>query len=156
MTCVTCRRRAVRRREIIVAVPAVDPKKGSVRSGMPSEDEEPVGASGIFWTRRGRTERSVHSLPANDNYNSLCECNYSRAARFVSINCSFPSSNCRMIRTDVFPAHLTAAIKKEMKETLLFNSILTVCRWHLASSLKDIIMGAVMRADLKASKRYIN
>jgi len=44
--------------EIIAGVPAetAHPKKGSVRSGMPGEDEELLGVNGIFRTRR--TERN--------------------------------------------------------------------------------------------------
>lgn len=60
----------VERREIIVGIPGGNPavpKKGSVRSGMPREDEELVGVSGIF---RMREEWSIHS-PADDNYDSL-------------------------------------------------------------------------------------
>jgi len=66
---------------------------------------------------RGVPRETVHSLPANDNCDSLREYNYSRARRERdSPQLIAASGNCRMTGAEVFPAQLDYERSKERIE----------------------------------------
>lgn len=75
-----------------------------------------VSVNGIFWDTTYSEKRST---AADDNYDSLRECNYSRRE---CGSLQLIASNCRMMRTDVFPVQLTAMIKREIKRAYRIQS----------------------------------
>jgi len=69
------------------------------------------------WNILGRGVPWNDPFATDDNYDSLCECNYSWVK--LAINCL--SSNCWIIKSDILLVQLTAMIKREMGDVLLFT-----------------------------------